>query len=130
MYVTYQYYTDEFGGSMPEKQFMQNERKAEAYIRKITYMHGDIFSEEVEGVKDAVCAVADAFYSVAGTFGQTGQGVVKSENTDGYSVTYATEQSDGQTKEELLQKKAHHAAYPYLLPTGWLSRKVGRISDY
>lgn len=127
MYVTYQYYTDEFGGSMPEKQFMQNERKAEVYIRQITYIHGDIFSEEVEGVKDAVCAVADAFYSVAGTFSQ---GALKSENTDGYSVTYATEQSDGQTKEELLQKKAYHAAYPYLLPTGWLSRKVGRISDY
>lgn len=50
---------------------------------------------------------------------------VKSENNDGYSVSYAVEQADGQTVEELIRKKAYEAASTYLLPTGWLSRKVG-----
>lgn len=54
----------------------------------------------------------------------SGAGKVKSENSDGYSVTYVTEQTDGQTAEELLRKKAYEAAYMYLLPTGWLGRKV------
>ena len=44
---------------------------------------------------------------------------------DGYSVSYAVEQADGQTMEELIRKKAYEAASTYLLPTGWLSRKVG-----
>lgn len=52
-------------------------------------------------------------------------GTVKSENNDGYSVSYAVEQADGQTMEELIRKKAYEAASTYLLPTGWLSRKVG-----
>lgn len=52
-------------------------------------------------------------------------GTVKSENNDGYSVSYTVEQADGQTVEELIRKKAYEAASTYLLPTGWLSRKVG-----
>ena len=35
------------------------ERRAEAYIRKLTYVRGDIFAVENTAVKDAVCAVAD-----------------------------------------------------------------------
>lgn len=34
---------------------------------------------------------------------------IKSESTDGYSVTYVNEQTDGQTLEELMQKKAYEA---------------------
>lgn len=74
-------------------------------------------------VKDAVCAVADVYCSYDQK--QASAGMVKSENNDGYSVTYVTEQTDGQTAEEVLRKKAYAAASAYLLPTGWLSRKVG-----
>ena len=74
-------------------------------------------------VKDAVCAVADVYCSYDQK--QASAGMVKSENNDGYSVTYVTEQTDGQTTEEVLRKKAYAAASAYLLPTGWLSRKVG-----
>ena len=48
----------------------------------------------------------------------------KSESNDGYSVTYVTEAQDGQTAEEALRKKIYEAIRLYLLPTGWLSRKV------
>ena len=73
-------------------------------------------------VKDAVCAVADVYHSCEK---KKEAGAVKSENNDGYSVSYAVEQMDGQTIEELIGKKAYKAASTYLLPTGWLSRKVG-----
>ena len=124
MYVDYAYYVSEYGGEIiPEKKFSGYERRAEAYIRKITYVRGDIFSTESDMVKDAVCAVADVYCSYDQK--QASAGMVKSENNDGYSITYVTEQTDGQTAEEVLRKKAYAAASAYLLPTGWLSRKVG-----
>ena len=122
MYVDYGYYADQYGGGITEKEFPSAERKAEAYIRKLTYIRGNIFATENVAVKDAVCAVADVY---AFCEKKKDTGTVKSENNDGYSVSYAAEQADGQTVEELIRKKAYEAASTYLLPTGWLSRKVG-----
>ena len=95
----------------------------------MTYARGDIFVEENEAVNDAVCAVAEVYYKYNAQQ-QAGTSPVKSENNDGYSVTYVTEQSDGKTAEEVVKKKAYDAAYPYLLPTGWLSRKVAMQCDH
>ena len=122
MYANYSYYTNHYGGDIPGREYPAVERKAEAYIRKLTYVQGDIFAVENETVKDAVCAVADVYYSCQK---KQKAGAVKSENNDGYSVSYVVEQADGQTVEELIRKKAYEAASTYLLPTGWLSRKVG-----
>lgn len=125
MYADYSYYIKSFGGKMPENKYTEFERISEAYIRSITYINGDIFSKESDEVKMAVCAVADAYYVEDQKKEHShGCGQIKSENNDGYSVTYVTEQTDGQTSEELMKKKAYDAAYMYLLPTGWLSRKV------
>ena len=129
MYVTYGYYADEYGGKfIEEKRFSVMERRAKAYIRQLTYVRGDIFALENDTVKDAVCAAAEVYYQYE-TNRKTA-GTIKSENTDGYSVTYVTEQTDGKTAEELLKKKAYDAVYPYLLTTGWLSRKVGIYYDH
>lgn len=133
MYVDYEYYVQGYvGEKIPEKKFNGCERRAEAHIRKLTYVRGDIFAVENDTVKDAlkdaVCAVADVYCAYDREQDETG--VVKSENNDGYSVTYVTEQADGQTVEELIQKKAYAAASMYLLPTGWLSRKVGCCCDH
>lgn len=129
MYVDYAYYVQEYAGEkIPEKIFNGYERRAEAYIRKLTYVRGDIFAFESNAVKDAVCAVADVYCAYDRKLGESG--ALKSENNDGYSVTYVTEQTDGQTVEELIQKKAYAAASMYLIPTGWLSRKVGCCCDY
>lgn len=129
MYVTYEYYAEEYGGSLIEENpFSVMERRAKAYIRQLTYVHGDIFELKNDAVKDAVCAAAEVYYQYE-TNRKTA-GTIKSENTDGYSVTYVTEQTDGKTAEEVLKKKAYDAVYPYLLATGWLSRKVGTYHDY
>ena len=129
MYVSYGYYALEYGGEkIPEKKFNGYERQAEAYIRKLTYVHGDIFAVESNAVKDALCAVAEVYCACDQEHVKTG--AVKAENNDGYSVTYVTEQTDGQTVEELIQKKSYVAASMHLLPTGWLSRRVGCNCDY
>lgn len=46
MYVDYGYYADQYGGGITEKEFPSAERKAEAYIRKLTYIRGNIFATE------------------------------------------------------------------------------------
>lgn len=128
MYVDYSYYVGVYGGTMPEEKFMKSERQAEAQIRYITCLNGDIFSEDSDAVRDAVCAVSDVIFEDIAMRERRAQnginGSVKSENNDGYSVTYVTEQVDGQTSEEVLRRKIYHTVCPYLLPTGWLSRRV------
>ena len=64
MYADHFYYLSEYGGELiPLEKFAKAEKKAEAYIRHLTYMHGDIFACENDTVKDAVCAVAEIYYS-------------------------------------------------------------------
>ncbi len=77
-------------------------------------------------ITNAVCAAAEVYYEY-NTQQKTGASLVKSENNDGYSVTYVTEQTDGKTAEEVAAKKAYEAVYSYILPTGWLARKVGKV---
>lgn len=130
MYVDYEYYAGTFLGTMSVTEFLAQEQKAEAYLRSITYLHGDIFAKDSDTVKNAVCAVADVYHSFWVSRKKFPNGQIKSENNDGYSVTYITERTDGQTDEELLRRKAYDAAYSLLLPTGWLSRKVGCCHDH
>ena len=118
MYADHFYYLSEYGGELiPLEKFAKAEKKAEAYIRHLTYMHGDIFACENDTVKDAVCAVAEIYYS-CDLKNQQGNGSVKSENTDGYSVTYVNEQVDGETAEAVASRKAYEVARTYLLPLG------------
>ena len=57
MQITYGYYAVEYGGKIiPEQGFQKAERQAEAYIRHLTYVKGDIFAVENDIVKDAVSA--------------------------------------------------------------------------
>lgn len=125
MYVSYEFYTETFGTLIPEKDFPRVEAEAEAAISYLTYVNGDIFAKEDSRVKLAVCAAAEVVYNSKQSNGASGSAGVKSESNDGYSVTYVTEAQDGQTAEAALRKKIAEAVRLYLLPTGWLSRKVG-----
>ena len=125
MYVSYEFYTETFGTLIPEKDFPRVEAEAEAAISYLTYVNGDICAKEDSRVKLAVCAAAEVVYNSKLSNGASGSAGVKSESNDGYSVTYVTEAQDGQTAEAALRKKIAEAVRLYLLPTGWLSRKVG-----
>lgn len=123
MYVDYDFYRNVLGSTaIPEEQFATAEKEAEAHISYFTYINGDIFAKESDRVKLAVCSAAETIYSAKNRAG--GAAGVRSESNDGYSVTYVAEAQDGQTAEEALRKKVFEAIRIFLLPTGWLSRRV------
>lgn len=125
-YADYAFYLDELNGKMSEEEFLPASLYATFYIREITLGRSDNY-EGCE-VKLAMCAVADVYKSVYGSDGMSsGGGTLKSENTDGYSVSYATEAVDGQRKEDLFRAKAIMAARTYLARTGLLNRRVSNI---
>ena len=123
MYASYEFYTETFDGSLTKADYRKYELRAEAYIRYLTYVNGDIFAEEDDRVKMAVCAAAEVIAETAkASSGEALTGrTLKSESTDGYSVTYA----DGPSDVELeLRKNILEAIEIYLLPTGWLCRAM------
>lgn len=138
MYTDYEYYRTAYGGAMKETDFNAAERKSEAVIRYYTYLQGDIFTEldakYEDALKMACCAGAEA---IAARTAKTESGAaaakaaIKSEDTDGYSVTYATGESDTDA-ESAMYKAVYQAIKVYLLPTGWLYRgvKVRCCHDY
>ena len=122
MYVNYDFYKNTLGGTIPEDEFGAVEAQAEAHISYFTYINGDIFAKESDRVKLAVCSAAEVIYNY--TKNHTGGAGLRSESNDGYSVSYVTEAQDGQAAEGGVRKKVYEAIRLYLLPTGWLSRKV------
>ena len=124
MYVNYDFYKSTLGGSIPEDKFAAVEAQAEAHISYLTYINGNIFAKEDDCVKLAVCSAAETIYNYKTRTAAEGAAGIRSESNDGYSVTYVTEAQDGQTAEEALRKKVYEAIRIYLLPTGWLSRRV------
>lgn len=121
-YADYAFYVTEFAGNIiPNEEFQRVIAKASAYIKNIIFSRVDE-SNVPEEVKAAACAAAEIIYNTETS--STGSEEKKSETTDGYSVTYVNERMDGQTMEDLIQKKVREAAKVYLLPTGLLFRGV------
>lgn len=114
---------------MEEDDFSRQILTASQYIRYLTMGAADTY--EGEELKFAACSAADLYYA-ASTGKQSGQaaGTVKSENNDGYSVTYVVEGTDGETREDLTGRKIYSEVRKWLLPTGLLNRKVRCAHDY
>lgn len=125
MFVDYQYYQDQFGGALSEQDFTAAARKAEAYIRYLTFLNGDIFADtaHMDAIKAAVCAAAEARHGAEQETAEGGGGL-KSESKDGLSVSFIVSRKDGETADEYAKRCMYQAIREYLLPTGWLSRKV------
>jgi hypothetical protein len=117
-YADYAFYVTEFAGNIiPNEEFQRVIAKASAYIKNITFSRVDE-SNVSEEVKAAACAVAEVIYKAESST----EGEKKSETVGKLSVSYVTEQADGQIKEKVLRKKQYAAAYPYLATTGLLYR--------
>lgn len=85
MYADYTYYSNEWAGTkIPASDFTEYARKAERLIKYIT---NNRITEVTDEVKNAVCAAAEAAYDIRQSVANVPQGI-KSENTDGYSVTF------------------------------------------
>ena len=91
MYADYAYYKDSFGGDLTAEEFNRYARKAEV----------------TEQVKNAVCAAAEAVAEIRGGVANIPQGI-KSESTDGYSVTYNNDYNADELAER--EKRAMYKA--------------------
>ena len=87
-YADYTFYTDTYHGEMDEPDFERNALSASQYIRCLT--HGQSDGYEGDELKYAACEAADILYA---SYQETADGAwgKKSENTDGYSVSYVTQ---------------------------------------
>lgn len=110
VYADYEYYAKSFGGKMAEEDFVRVSRQASAYLDYVCF---DRIIYVTEKVKDACCAVAEAYL-----LNEQGGGIA-SETNDGISVTYV----NGETaiSEE---QRLYHAAQIYLGHTGLMYRGV------
>lgn len=119
-FADYEYYKDVFHGRLiPWDCFPEASERAGAYLCYIT-QNRVLHQTERSAVRDAFCAAAEAYH----TYATTTDKEVKSENTDGYSVSYVVERKDGQLREDVLRKKMYKAVYPYLVFTGLLGRRI------
>lgn len=117
-YADYKFYQEQFHGStIPEGAFSSTILRASIYVKYITFRRIDDV-EIPEEARLAACAVAEVMYKADAV----GQQEKKSETVGNVSVSYVTEQQDGQTRESAAAKKQYAAAYPYLIHTGLLYR--------
>lgn len=119
--VDYQFYTKSFGGEkIPAETFDRVRRLSEAYLNNFTFGRMDDVIETiaVDKIKYCICEMCDMVYDAK--FGNQCK-EKKSENIDGYSVTYVTESVDGELTEAVLCKKLYRVAEVYLAGTGLLS---------
>lgn len=118
-YTSYEYYQGEFGGTtIPEKLFR---RCANIASRQIDYYTFNRITDpdSVEPLADCACEMAEAVYNLR--FKDAGK-VKKAENIDGYSVTYLTEQKDGEDADMFLRSKLYGICSAYLAHTGLMYR--------
>lgn len=118
-YVDFRFYESVYKGTLEQGDFDKQVVKASAHVRSITFGRADTYTDD-DAVKLATCAVCDVI-SEDSKRRLLHKGMnVSSENTDGYSVSYVTEQNSGETVEELLERKVYKAAEVFLSPTGLL----------
>lgn len=118
-YVDYEYYSKTFlGTAIPDAEFPRHEKMAEAFLHRITFDRVKRLPEIPTEVKDAICAMAECYYQQ----GKKTPGV-KSENIDGYSVSYGDTDTSSNNVEMI------QTASTYLSNTGLLFRGRSRKYD-
>ena len=126
VYATYQDYTEKYSGTAvtAENIFNHLARKASAYIDMFTFGRiNEGIVNSFPSLSVCVCDMVDTIF-----FSEDKDGLKKekkSESTDGYSVTYVAEGTDGELAEEKLKKKLYSIAKLYLINTGLLYCGVG-----
>lgn len=123
--VDFAYYSETYrGDSVKEADFPMMEKRAEIYLKQFT--HGKLTEENAgnyENVKDCICEMTDTvnYYQKSGAGGYKEK---KSETTDGYAVSYASEHKDGDVVQVTMRKKLYQIARMWLLDTGLLSASI------
>lgn len=116
--VNYEYYENAFGGEkIPIESFDYIAELAEVYLERFTFGRIVEYKENQNRVKSCLCKMSEVIYML---YVENGGKEKKSETTDGYSVTYVTECTDGQDSNALLVEKLYRIADVYLENTGLL----------
>lgn len=126
-YADYKFYVEKMHGSLERDRFEKEVLEASFFLRYLTLRKSDTL--QPEELRYAACTITD-MYAKEKQKADTGEAGKKSENIDGYSVTYAIEQKEGESLEDLLNRKASQIARKYLAGTGLLNRKVGCGHDH
>lgn len=117
--VKYEFYRDTYSGTLvPEKSWNHILIKTESYLRNL--MHQEPDSDNLDLVQLCICEASELIYQDEINKQKTGGREVQSENTDGYSVTYATEAEAGKIAVNSLQTKVYAVIQRYLSSTGLL----------
>ncbi|MCB5881021.1 hypothetical protein LIR45_01280 [Lachnospiraceae bacterium EP-SM-12S-S03] len=115
--LDYEHYLNKYDSyKIPEELFVQMVKKAERYLNQFTFGGIQEVSYDTE-IKNCICEMAEVIY-IEET--KKSDGIKKSENIDGYSVTYVTEMLDGEDRKAVLQRQLYHIAERYLMHTGLL----------
>ena len=122
VYANYEFYSDDYSGVKIEPDdFSAAALHATQYIKYITLGRSD--SYDGDELKYATCEIAEVY---AELFALRSGNEIKSENTDGYSVSYVTQGKDGESREDLFRRRAYAIANKWLSLTGLLYRGICR----
>lgn len=119
--VDFSFYKEKYFGTLieEEQKFRQPIMKANTYLKQNMYMD-PTREEDMELVKLCLCEVAEMIYQDDVNKREHGGREIQSENTDGYSVSYATEAEAGKIAVNSLQIKIYEVIQRYLAHTGLL----------
>lgn len=128
-YADFTYYTGTYHGtSIPEEKFSYHAKQASMLINALTFGRTAAVAASLlpEAVKDATCRAAELYAEYEGrksdAAASTRNGLVRSENNDGYSISYADYDASADkaaTEETIGRELAIYLAHTGLMFRGF-----------
>ena len=124
MYADFEYYTNEYKGTMPEEEAVKALKQAERHIGTLTYNRikkckFEGLTEFQQGiVKECACMMADFEHNNASMINS----LVNSYSINGASITFSGECANCQLVDGVIVQKD---TYAYLAQTGLTCRSLG-----
>ena len=124
MYADFEYYTNEYKGTMPEEEAVKALKQAERHIDTLTYNRikkckFEGLTEFQQGiVKECACMMADFEHNNASMINS----LVNSYSINGASITFSGECANCQLVDGVIVQKD---TYAYLAQTGLTCRRLG-----
>jgi hypothetical protein len=124
MYADFEYYTNEYKGTMPEEEAVKALKQAERHIDTLTYNRikkckFEGLTEFQQGiVKECACMMADFEHNNASMINS----LVNSYSINGASITFSGECANCQLVDGVIVQKD---TYAYLAQTGLACRSLG-----
>lgn len=124
MYADFEYYTNEYKGTMPEEEAVKALKQAERHIDTLTYNRikkckFEGLTEFQQGiVKECACMMADFEHNNASMINS----LVNSYSINGASITFSGECANCQLVDGVIVQRD---TYAYLAQTGLTCRSLG-----